>query len=90
MFNKKNTIDKLEANQKRLEESKEEMTSKINFKNNRIGARVKRLEEKMFKNRNKLEKFKENVDLQLEKNSKLIVAEAEYAENLGKKYGKRK
>ena len=90
MFNRKNTIDKLEANQKELEQSKEEMTSKINLKNNRIGAKVKRLEEIMYKNRVKLDKFKENVDLQLEKNSKLIVAEAEYAENLGKKYSKKK
>lgn len=90
MFNRKNTIDKLENNQKRLEASKEEMTSKINLKNNRIGAKVKRLEEIMYKNRVKLDKFKENVDLQLEKNSKLIVAEAEYAENLGKKYNKKK
>lgn len=90
MKNRKNTIDRLEANQKALEQSKEEMTSKINLKNNKIGAKVKRLEEIMYKNRVKLDKFKENVDLQLEKNSKLIVAEAEYAESLGKKYSKRK
>ena len=90
MFNRKNTIDKLEANQKALEQSKEEMTSKINLKNNKIGAKVKRLEEIMYKNRVKLDKFKENVDLQLEKNSKLIVAEAEYAQNLGNKYSKKK
>lgn len=85
-----NKIDKLEQEQKRLEASKEEMTSKINLKNTRIGAKVKRLEEIMFKNRIKLDKYLENVDLQLDKNSKLIVAEAEYAQNLGKKYNKKK
>lgn len=85
-----NKIDILEREQKKLEESKEEMTSKVNLKNTKIGAKVKRLEEIMFKNRLELEKFIENVDLQLDKNAKLIVAESEYAENLAKKYNKKK
>lgn len=85
-----NKIDVLEQEQKRLEASKEEMTSKINLKNNKIGAKVKRLEEIMYKNRVKLDKFLENADLQLDKNAKLIVAEAEYAQRLGNKYNKKK
>lgn len=85
-----NKIDMLEQEQKRLEASKEEMTSKINLKNNKIGAKVKRLEEIMYKNRVKLDKFLENADLQLDKNAKLIVTEAEYAQRLGNKYNKKK
>jgi hypothetical protein len=81
-----NTIDRLEKIQRNTEISIEEKTSKTNFKNNKIGAKVKRLEEKMYKNRLDLEKFVENANLQLDKNSKLIIAEAEYAQKLGSKY----
>lgn len=79
-------IDKLEAKQVKLESSKEEKTSKINAKNNRIGARVKRLEEKMYMNRLALDKFLAKTDLELERNAKMITAEAQYAGALGAKY----
>lgn len=79
-------IDKLEAKQVKLESSKEEKTSKINAKNNRIGARVKRLEEKMYMNRLALDKFLSKTDLELERNAKMITAEAQYAGALGAKY----
>ena len=48
IFRKVDEIDVLEEKQKDLERAKEEKTSKINLKNNKIGAKVKRLEEKMF------------------------------------------
>ena len=88
IFRKVDEIDVLEEKQKDLERAKEEKTSKINLKNNRIGAKVKRLEEKMFLNRAELTKFTEKIDLELEKNSKLIIASAEYAQKLGNKYKK--
>lgn len=85
-FRKADEIDVLEEKQKELIRAKEERTSKINLKNNKIGAKVKRLEEKMFFNRTELDKFLEKKDLELEKNSKLIIAAAEYAQKLGSKY----
>lgn len=88
IFRKVDEIDVLEEKQKDLERAKEEKTSKINLKNNKIGAKVKRLEEKMFLNRAELTKFTEKIDLELEKNSKLIIASAEYAQKLGNKYKK--
>ena len=88
IFRKVDEIDVLEEKQKDLERAKEEKTSKINLKNNKIGAKVKRLEEKMFINRAELTKFTEKIDLELEKNSKLIIASAEYAQKLGNKYKK--
>ena len=75
-------IDKLEAKQVKLESSKEEKTSKINAKNNRIGARVKRLEEKMYMNRLALDKFLAKTDLELERNAKMITAEHNMLERL--------
>lgn len=86
IFRKADEIDKLEERQASLIRAEEERTSKTNLKNNKIGAKVKRLEEKMFLNRAKLDKFKEKNALELEKNSKLIIAAAEYAQKLGLKY----
>ena len=87
-LNKQDEIDRLEEKQNRLLRSKEERTSKINFINNKRGAKIKRLEEKMFIDRTKLDKFIEKVDLEIEKNAKLIIASAEYAQRLGDKYSK--
>lgn len=88
IFRKEDEIDVLEEKQKNLERAKEEKTSKVNLKNNKIAAKVKRLEEKMFLNRSNLDKYTEKIDLELEKNSKLIIASAEYAQKLGNKYKK--
>jgi hypothetical protein len=88
IFRKEDEIDVLEEKQRKLEAAKEEKTSKINLKNNKIGAKVKRLEEKMFQNRTTLSKFTEKIDLELEKNAKLIIAASEYAQKLGAKYKK--
>ena len=86
IFRKTDEIDMLEEKQKSLIRAQEEATSKANFKTNKIGAVIKRLEEKMFFIRSELDKFKEKTDLELEKNAKLIIASAEYAQKLGSKY----
>lgn len=81
-------IDRLEDNQRRLEASIEEKKSIVALKNAKLEARIIRLQEIAFKNRNELEKFTESTNLKLDKNAKLIRAEAEYARQLGLKYGK--
>ena len=86
IFRKTDEIDQLESKQSELEARKEDIISKTNLKNNRIGAKVKRLEEKMYANRVAKDLAIEKIDLELEKNSKLIIATAEYAQKLGAKY----
>lgn len=90
IFRKLDEIDMLEEKRKNLLRAKEERLSKVNFRNNKRGAKIKHLEEKMFLERTDLDKFMEKIDLELEKNSKLIIAAAEYAQKLGAKYSRRK
>ena len=82
----KSKIDRLEQKQKELEASIESEKSSIAYENSRIEAKIKKLEEKAFANRTHLEKFIESKNLQIEKNKKLILAEAEYAKSLSAKY----
>lgn len=88
IFRKVDEIDMLEAKQRDLEAAKEEVISKTNLKNNKIGARRDRLEEIMFHNTLAKDKAVEKIDLELEKNAKLIIAASEYAQKLGAKYKK--
>lgn len=88
IFNRENTIDRLENKQKALIAAREERKSKIDFKNARLYSKQKRLEDKMYINREKLDKFNEKIDLELDRNAKLIIAEAEYAKQLGTKYNR--
>ena len=46
------------------------------------------MQEKAFANREYLDKFVASTELKLAKNSKLILAEADYASALGRKYRK--
>lgn len=85
----KSKIDRLEQKQKELEESIESEKSSIAYKNSSIEAKIKKLEEKAFANRTHLEKFIESKNLHIEKNKKLILAEAEYAKSLSAKYDKK-
>ena len=82
----KSKIDRLEQKQKELEASIESEKSIVAYENSRIEAKIKKLEEKAFANRTHLEKFIESKNLQIEKNKKLILAEAEYAKSLSAKY----
>ena len=82
----KSKIDRLEQKQKELEASIESEKSSVAYENSRIEAKIKKLEEKAFANRTHLEKFIESKNLQIEKNKKLILAEAEYAKSLSAKY----
>ena len=82
----KSKIDRLEQKQKELEASIESEKSSIAYENSRIEAKIKKLEEKAFANRTHLEKCIESKNLQIEKNKKLILAEAEYAKSLSAKY----
>lgn len=85
----KSKIDRLEQKQKELEASIESEKSIVAYENSRIEAKIKKLEEKAFANRTHLEKFIESKNLQIEKNKKLILAEAEYAKSLSAKYDKK-
>ena len=51
-------------------------------------SKIDQLEEKAFANREYLDKFVASTELKLAKNSKLILAEADYASALGRKYRK--
>lgn len=82
----KSKIDRLEQNQKNLEAGIENQKSTIAYKNSKLEAKVTKLQEKAFANRTRLEKYIENANLQIEKNKKLILAEAEYAKSLSAKY----
>lgn len=82
----KSRIDRLEEKQQRLVASIEAKKSNIAYVNSDLERKIKKWEEKAYKNRKALEKFIENVNANIEKNAKLITAEAEYAAKLGKKY----
>lgn len=86
LFRKTDEIDQLEKKQNKLISKKENKTSRVNCKNTRIYAKIKRMEEKMYDNRINLDRHNEKIDLELEKNSKLIIASAEYAKKLSSKY----
>ena len=84
----KSKIDQLEEKQNKLIQKREDLKSKIAFKNSKIEAKITKLQEKAFANREYLDKFVTNTELKLSKNSKLILAEADYASALGRKYRK--
>lgn len=85
----KSKIDRLEQKQKELEASIESEKSSVAYENSRLEAKITKLQEKAFANRTHLEKFIESKNLQIEKNKKLIMAEAEYAQSLSAKYDKK-
>ena len=84
----KSKIDQLEEKQNKLIQKREDLKSKTAFKNSKIEAKITKLQEKAFANREYLDKFVANTELKLVKNSKLILAEADYVSALGCKYRK--
>lgn len=84
----KSKIDKLEERQNKLIQKREDLKSKTAFKNSKIEAKITKLQEKASANREYLDKFVASTELKLAKNSKLILAEADYASALGRKYRK--
>ena len=87
LFKKRaNKIDKLEAKQTKIDAETEERKSKDKLKIARNDAKIDRLNEKNAKIRKSQQDFIEKMELEFEKNIKLIYAEAEYAKKLGEKY----
>ena len=84
----KSKIDQLEEKQNKLIQKREDLKSKTAFKNSKIEAKITKLQEKAFANREYLDKFVTNTELKLAKNPKLILAEADYGSALGRKYRK--
>ena len=66
----KSKIDQLEEKQNKLIQKREDLKSKTAFKNSKIEAKITKLQEKAFANREYLDKFVASTELKLAKNSK--------------------
>lgn len=79
-------IEKLEKNQKNIEASIEKKKFKTKVKNDKYQIIINKYEAKITRIISEQNKFIERKQLELDKNSKMIIAEAEYAKNIGGKY----
>jgi putative cell wall-binding protein len=79
-------IEVLEKNQKRIEVSIENKKFRTKARNDKYQMKINKLNELIKKYTGIQNKFIEQKQLELDKNSKMIIAEAEYAKNIGCRY----
>jgi hypothetical protein len=79
-------IEILEKNQKSIEVSIEEKKFKTKVLTDKYQTKINKYTELSKKAISKQNKFIEQKQLELDKNSKMIIAEAEYAKNIGTRY----
>lgn len=79
-------IEILEKNQKDIETSIEEKKFSTKVLTDKYQIKINKYTELSKKAINKQNKFIEQKQLELDKNAKMIIAEAEYAKNIGNHY----
>lgn len=79
-------IEELEKKQKQIEASIENVKFKTKVKTDKYQIVINKYKAKIDKVTYEQNKFIEQTQLELDKNSKMIIAEAEYAKNIGSRY----
>lgn len=82
MKTQKSRIDELVAEKERLLFLKEKNTNKVHEANSRLGTKIKRLENKSFRNKVALDDFSADINRQVKKINSLIELEREYVNSL--------
>lgn len=82
----KSKIERLKEEHDGYQKSIDKQKAEMLYKNSMLEAKVIKLQDKAFKNRENFDRFEEAVNMKIDKTVKLIKAEAEYASKIGAKY----